>query len=69
MKHPHYQRNSIVTETIAHDMVSLAHDLAAGKLTFDSFLPATLLAMPEVSSRKRTADSPAVGTAPLKAFH
>jgi glutamate--cysteine ligase catalytic subunit len=50
VQHPAYQRDSVVPPVVAHDIVRLADDLAAGKLAFDSFLPATLLAAPSNSA-------------------
>jgi glutamate--cysteine ligase catalytic subunit len=69
LKHPHYRKDSVVTDSIAHDIVRVADDLAAGKLAFDSFLPATLLAVPsDVSPRKRNMERNN-GQPPLKMSH
>jgi len=78
--HPDYKQDSVVAPTIAHDIVRVADDLAAGKLAFDNFLPATLLAPTDASaaspaaagtngaSRKRATDV-APGAPALKAHH
>lgn len=57
--HPDYKHDSIVTKRIAHDLVRVADDLGAGKLAFDSFLPATLLAPEAAGARKRVGDGEA----------